>query len=49
MRIVAFITERVVIDRILLHLARNRPAAARGPPTPVTTVRSLGRRSSQPA
>ena len=30
MRIVAFITERAVIDRILLHVARNRPAA--GPP-----------------
>jgi hypothetical protein len=35
MRIVAFITERAVIDRILAHLAKAREgdSGARGPPT----------------
>jgi hypothetical protein len=32
MRIVAFITQRAVIDRILDHLCRTREAA-RGPPS----------------
>jgi AcrR family transcriptional regulator len=47
MRIVAFITERAVIDRILDHLRRTRESV-RGPPSPPRRARATHAPHSRP-
>ncbi|MBA3342378.1 MAG: hypothetical protein H0W30_05405 [Gemmatimonadaceae bacterium] len=47
MRILAFLTERAVIDRILEHLRRTR-ADARGPPSTRGTAQRGSRRQARP-
>lgn len=50
MRIVAFITDRAVIDRILDHLRRKREGAAQARGPPATARVALGpRMKSDPA
>jgi hypothetical protein len=46
MRIVAFITQRAVIDRILDHLRRSREAA-RAPPSAGRTTARAARQSDR--